>query len=272
MKEKEKSRIPTVSAAEQTKLKIFSFDRVDSTNRLAKDFARGLSDPLIPAEESFCADCHYLFIADSQSGGKGRLGRRFVSDGGVGLYMSYLFTPRRAPEELTTLTAYAAVCAAEAIERLCGGEVRIKWVNDIYIGGKKAGGILTESAITPTGEVAYAIVGIGINVKKRDFGELSEIATSLEDTLGACPDPRRLALLISERLGLFDEANKKSYMKDYRRRNTVLGEEVSVTPVSGAPYLARAVDVNDGGELILEDEKGCRFPISAADVSVKVKS
>jgi BirA family biotin operon repressor/biotin-[acetyl-CoA-carboxylase] ligase len=271
MKDREWTR-PQALSVLSPQLKIFSADQVDSTNRLAKDFAKGITDPLIPESEKFSEDYHYLFVADGQSGGKGRLGRRFVSDSGVGLYMSYLFKPKLPPAELTTLTAYAAVCAANAIERLCGGEVGIKWVNDIYIGGKKAAGILTESALTPAGEVAYAIVGIGINVKKRNFGELSEIATSLEESLGVCPDRSELALLISEGLRKFDTADKKEYMNEYKRRSTVLGKEITVNPISGEPYAARAVDIDESGELILENEKNERFSISAADVSIRVRS
>lgn len=251
-------------------LKLFIFEKTDSTNRLAKDFARGMPLDELPTGECYCPDMNYLFIANEQSKGKGRLGRRFESDAGVGLYMSYLFSPNLPPERITNLTAYAAVCSAEAIENLCGGEVGIKWVNDLYIGGKKAAGILTEASLSPEGGISYAAVGIGINIKSRDFGELAHIATTLEDGLGATPDPKELALSISKSLAEYEKAEASDFMKKYRAKNIVIGKTVRVTPIRGESYISHAVDIADSGELVLEDEHGCRHTISAADVSVKL--
>ena len=264
----EKKECSLKYSAVKSDIKLFTVDSVDSTNRLAKDFARGIKDSALPEGACYDKEQRYLFIAREQTAGKGRLDRRFLSERGVGLYMSFLFTPDVTPSELTTLTAYAAVCTASAIERLCGADVKIKWVNDMIIRGKKAAGILTEASLSSDG-VAYAIIGIGINLKKQNFGELSEIATSLEDSCGYSPAPEELALLISEQLSEFATADRSAYMNEYKKRSTVIGKNIKVIPTVGNPYEALAIDIADSGELIIENEQGVRTTLSAADVSVR---
>ena len=235
---------------------------------MARDFASFKDCEAIG--ERYDKNERYIFIADGQTAGRGRLGRSFISDGGAGLYASFLFSPKVKAEELSTLTSYAAVCTANAIERLTGGKVFIKWVNDIYIGEKKAAGILTEAALTPEGDVDFLIVGIGVNIKSRDFGELQNIATSLEDAFGVTPDAMELAEEIGKELFLFDKASRKEYMGEYRRRSILLGKTVRVTPVAGEEYLCRAEDISDSGELIAE-RNGEKISLSAGDVSLHLR-
>ena len=123
-------------------------DTVDSTNNLAKQQAR----QGIPAGT--------VLIADRQSAGRGRLGRTFLSPGGVGIYFSVILRPACRPQALMHLTCASAVSMADAVERACGFRPGIKWTNDLVVGSKKICGILTELSVDPaTGLVDYAVVG-----------------------------------------------------------------------------------------------------------------
>ena len=162
-----------------SQLRICRYDVIDSTNTQARRLAgEGDSSPL-------------LIIAREQSAGRGRLGRSFFSPADTGLYMTLLYYPDRSVAELTGLTCAAAWASALAVERLCGISSQIKWVNDLYLGGRKVCGILCESFGTPHG-TAIA-VGIGINLTTKDFPDaLDSIAGSLQSKI----DPEVLALRI----------------------------------------------------------------------------
>jgi BirA family biotin operon repressor/biotin-[acetyl-CoA-carboxylase] ligase len=110
-------------------------------------------------------------IAETQSGGKGRLGRSFFSPMGTGIYMSILLRPQLEMENAVLITTLAAVCVAQAVENVTDKQTGIKWVNDIYYNGKKICGILTEAGCDcENGRLNYAVLGIGIKVYGRQTG------------------------------------------------------------------------------------------------------
>ena len=111
------------------------FEELDSTNRYLKELAAKDARP------------GTVIIANRQSAGRGRLGRKFFSPGEKGIYMSILLRPDIPLERAVLITSMAAVAVARAIERVSGIEAKIKWVNDIFLKGKKVCGILTEAGI-----------------------------------------------------------------------------------------------------------------------------
>ena len=119
----------------------------------------------------------YVIIANGQTEGRGRRGRSFYSPVDTGIYLSILLRPKEiATNELTNLTSMAAVAACETIEEVSGQTPGIKWVNDIYIDGRKVSGILTEASISmENGSVEYVVVGIGFNVYLPEDGFSGEI-------------------------------------------------------------------------------------------------
>jgi len=121
--------------------KILLYELTDSTNERAREYAREKTDNRSPV----------VFIADGQTAGRGRRGRSFVSNSGAGIYISILTYPEAVGADATVATSRAAVCLARAIESLCDCDVRIKWVNDLYLGGKKLAGILTEGEVAQDG-------------------------------------------------------------------------------------------------------------------------
>ena len=134
--------------------KVYHFKTVDSTNTVCKRLAmEGAPDGT-------------TVIAARQTAGRGRMGRGFESPEGMGLYLSMLWRSVTSPEGLLPLTAMASACAAEAIRRVTGADVRIKWPNDLVLHGKKLVGILTESALNGSGGVDYVVIGIGVNLRQ----------------------------------------------------------------------------------------------------------
>ncbi len=202
-----------------------------------------------------------VILAETQTAGRGRLGRSFFSPAGSGIYLSILLRPKTL--DAGKLTTLAAVVVADAISRVCGIEVGIKWVNDLIFDGKKLCGILAEGA-----GADFAVLGIGINVTKSAFPpELADIATSLEEVTGEAPDRNRLIAEILKRLTKAD-LEGFSHMDEYRRRSLTLGKWVNILG-SGETVFVRAIE--DDGALLVEDPTGQPRRISSGEVSVRAK-
>ena len=236
-------------------MKIFRYGVTDSTNTRAREYAR-LHDAKLPA----------VFIAEGQTEGRGRRGRSFDSEIGAGLYISFLFRPDASLSDPAKITARAAVAVCRAIDRACGLSVGIKWVNDIFSSNKKLGGILTEGEFdSDTGELSYAVCGIGVNLFSRTFAEeLRDIVTTVEDELGEPPDKQALTeALISE---FFDE--KADFIEEYRRRSIIIEKRVTVRRMSGESFIADVIDITDDAALLVQKEDGTREQLISAEVSV----
>lgn len=199
-------------------------------------------------------------IAARQTGGRGRLGRQFHSPEG-GLYLSTLIAPT------DTATCCAAVAAARAIESLCDAKIDIKWVNDLYINGRKVAGILAEGVLSPDGILTAVVLGIGINVGAMDFpAELQSIATSLGNEGFAVTREDLAAAFLG---ALTDALTDPTAMEEYRRRNLVLGRQVTVLR-GGEAYPATAEGITDAGHLLVRDETGHTHTLSSGEVSVRL--
>ena len=157
---------------------IFLYELTDSTNTRALEYGRG--GGITPA----------VFIAEEQTGGRGRRGRSFVSRADGGIFITFLLSPEDVGG-IEGATAFAAVAAREALLECCGVSTGIKWVNDLYAKtptgeDKKLAGILAESVIENS-SVSKIAIGMGINVYKKAISEeISDIATSLEEISGKC--------------------------------------------------------------------------------------
>ena len=236
---------------------VFLYDEIGSTNDEAKRYAKdGFSE-------------NAIFVAARQTGGRGRLGRSFSSDEG-GLYISYLLHPRLRAEDATMMTVYAAVALSEVLEKSTALKPKIKWVNDVYAGQKKLAGILTEGQALANGELAYAVVGIGVNVWKREFPEeLRGIATDIESECGERISIGDLALRLSERILRFEEATRDDYMDKYRDYSLVIGKRLTVISADGS-YEAEAVSIDDSGALTVRTDDGRLTRLFTGEVSVRL--
>ncbi len=193
-----------------------------------------------------------LLVAEEQTHGRGTKGRSFFSPEGTGIYMSFLLRPTYTPQECTFLTTMAAVSCAKAIEKVAGAKLQIKWVNDLYLSGKKAGGILTQAHLSKSGkEIEWAIVGIGINLSEPEGGfpdELKGIATTLEKKDGQIKN-RLISEIVNEFVFYYRSLTQKEFIEEYSKRLLGLNEEITVK--DGEEYKGTVIGIDDMCRLII---------------------
>lgn len=219
-------------------------DEVNSTNIAAKELA------------SAGAPHGTAVAADMQTMGRGRLGRTFVSPAGTGLYLSVILRPEIELEATAMMTTAASVAVAEAVEKLTGSAAQIKWVNDVYLNGKKICGILTEASLgLEMKSLDYAVIGIGVNVRSvrgKFDSELIKTASSIEDETGLIIDRNALCAAILDRLECYtDSLRERSFLEGYRRRELLTGNDITAM-VGNQPITGKALGIDDNGNLIVE--------------------
>ena len=215
--------------------------------------------------------CHdRIYIAEKQSAGRGRLGRSFSSGLG-GLYMTLRFERSVLAEDATKITVLAAVAVARAIERLVPIKAGIKWVNDIFVCGKKVSGILAEGVLGEDGKIALCVLGIGVNIKNALPRELSEIATSLSEVSDRVPDLADMAAEIIKEVYDLGGVPFSEIIEEYRARSVLIGKTVRVIKKCAPEYDARVLGISDAGELILELDGGKKELLATGEVSVRMR-
>lgn len=232
---------------------------VDSTNTRLK--AMAASTPTGSA-----------LLAEEQSGGRGTHGRSFQSPRGEGLYLSVLIRPHVGITDLLTLTGWVGVAAREAVERASGAPVDIKWLNDLYLNGKKLCGILTEFALlAESGEPDYVVVGMGVNMDQTldtfQAQGLGDIATSL--ALESWPvEPNHLAVCLLEALDQLvrDFPQKRAnYLERYRAHCVTLGRRVSFDG-EGTLQTGTVTGVDEAFALVVAGDDGTEHVVSSGTV------
>jgi BirA family biotin operon repressor/biotin-[acetyl-CoA-carboxylase] ligase len=239
------------------------YDEIESTNVEAKSLANS------GAPEGT------VVIAEAQTAGRGRLGRRWTSPSGKGLLFSVLLRPALPMSEAHLLTLVAACAAAEAIESLASAPVTIKWPNDLFIGDRKVGGILLEVA-GEQDEVDWIVVGIGVNVNT-EYSELPvalrRTATSLKMVGGEPVDRSELLarlLLALDRHYADAVANGfERALSGFRERDYLLSKGVSVQTREG-PVAGRAAGIDERGALLVELPQRQIRRFHSGDVTLKV--
>ncbi len=235
-------------------------DEVDSTNNAAKKLA------------SAGAVHGTTVTAERQTGGKGRLGRTFVSPPGTGVYMSVIVRPDFGLDVASMITSAAAVAAARAVEKLSGADVQIKWVNDLYMNGRKICGILTEASLgMEMSSLDYAVIGIGVNVRsvRAEFdSELQSVATSVEDETGLKLDRSALCAEILNELEVWlGRVTDRGFLPEYRRRELLTGHEITAS-VGGQTMSGLATGVDDNANLIVQLPDGTERHLSSGEASL----
>ena len=239
------------------------FDTIDSTNTRAKELA------------AQGAPHGTILIADSQTVGRGRLGRSFHSPAGTGIYLSLIIRPNCAPAKLMHLTCSAAVAACDAVEVACGIRPGIKWTNDLVYGKKKLAGILTELGLSTKGIVDFAIIGIGINCcqAESDFPpEIRNIAGSLHSVTGQSIHRAQVAAAVLDALYRMDQnllSDRVATMDRYRKDCITLGREISLVKADGSVRHGTALDIDEAGGLVVAFADGSRDTVTSGEVSVR---
>ena len=220
---------------------------VDSTNTYLKRMA-----PELKAAGSSESAPWRTVIAGSQSAGRGRMGRTFVSPAGSGVYLSVFLTPSLSARQAVRITTAAAVAACRAIEACTVGESPerkpcIKWVNDILIDGKKTCGILTEASVDlESGGMDWAIMGIGFNVYEPEGGfpgELKTIAGPIALTRRRDLRSRIAAAFLKSFREVYADLENGGFTEEYKARSFLIGRPVNVIRSDGIrPATACGID------------------------------
>ncbi|MDO5562850.1 MAG: biotin--[acetyl-CoA-carboxylase] ligase [Synergistaceae bacterium] len=214
-----------------------------------------------------------VVVANEQSAGRGRLGRTFYSPSGAGIYMSLLLRPNNYPAQLAArVTTIAAVAMCEAIEAVSDEEAQIKWINDIFIRGKKVCGILTEASFgLENSMLEYAVLGLGINVYKPAGGfpkELAHVAGAIFDAQRDDMKNRLAAEFLNRFMAYYAELGKTDYVKKYRSRCFVIGRHVKV--VSGSQTKnALVLGIDDECRLLVRYDDGSEESIFSGEISIR---
>lgn len=237
-------------------VELYFYDSIDSTNTQAKRLlAEGLSGKA-------------LITANEQTAGRGRQGRSFYSPKNTGIYYSYVFHPQKTLADAVFITTAAAVSVIRAIERLSAVKPTIKWVNDVYVEGKKVCGILTEAVSDfENGALESVIVGIGINVSTASFPtELQDTAASLGDA--SITRAQLLNTAVEELVRVAEDLENPAIMEDYKRHSAVIGKEITFIK-NGTTTKATAIDIDEKGGLVVKTEQGT-LTLSSGEITVRL--
>ena len=247
----------------ETEFDVHVEKKVTSTNTLLKELAKS------------GGKSGYVLIAEEQTEGRGRLGRIFFSPSKTGVYMSILLRPKMPIENALFITTSTAVAVSRAIEKISEGEVipQIKWVNDVFVNGRKVCGILTESSVDSNGMLEYAVLGIGINLlpPENDFpSELQQIAGSV---FGENNDEnlknKLVAEILKELAKLPANFMSDATLEEYRNRSMVVGKQV--TAIFGEQKESCFVlGIDEKARLVVKFENGKEKAISTGVVSIKI--
>jgi len=243
---------------------IFLSKEVGSTNEWAKELAR------LGASEGTVA------IAETQTHGRGRTGRKWISPRG-GLWFSVILRPKLSPQDTTKLTFVASLAVVEVLHKLYRLSAETKWPNDVIVNGRKICGILSEMA-TSGRDVSFVVVGIGVDVNfnvERFFpASFRPFATSVQDELGRKVSLEELFRTLLEKLeGIYGLLTGKGFcpvLEEWKRYAGFLGHEVEVSDHDGK-ICGLAFDVDQEGALVLRLEDGTLKHVLAGDVSLRAK-
>lgn len=239
-------------------MKIFFFEKVGSTNDLAYQYALKNNGEGV------------VFVAESQTKGRGRMGRKWFSPKGKGLWFSLILRPKIGISDVTLLPLLTAVSCADAINKTLSLNVKIKWPNDLLINNKKIGGVLLEMK-AEVDRINFLIVGIGIdvNIDHKDYPEcLKDKATSLKIESGATVSRPKLLASILESLEnnyLSFPNNKIDIVKAYSSLCSNLGKMIKVETQTGV-VSGKAVKIEESGCLVLRDDHGRLLKMSSGDI------
>jgi len=241
---------------------IHVFEQTTSTNDVIEKLARaGVKEGAV-------------VFAESQTKGRGRLGRKWISPGRKGLWFSVLLRPDLRPQETTQLTVASATALRRAIQSATGLHPEIKWPNDIVIGGKKVAGILTELS-AELDKVRHVILGIGVDVNLGvgEFPpELRKLATSLKIESGRAISRAELATAILRELdsdyaricgGGFSEV-----ADEWQEHCQTIGSQVTIQ-IGERRIRGRAESLDDDGALLLRTDHGRLERITGGDVTLE---
>lgn len=247
-----------VSQALNTKLigkKIYYFDTVSSTMDIAFQLGiKGLAEGT-------------LVLAESQTKGRGRLGRSWFSPKYKGIYLSLILRPKILPNQASIFTLLSAVSICEAIREVVNLDAKIKWPNDILIHNKKLGGILTELN-AEMDEIYFVIVGMGLNVnndKKTQVEDATSLKEQKKENINRISLLQEILRKIEANYLLFQKKGSQPIIEKWCSYNITLGKRVKI--ICQKEHLeGQAMSIDIDGGLLLRNDSGLTQKIMTGDV------
>ena len=254
------------------------FNTIDSTNTYAKKL---LLDPGKNFHQTIIA-------AQSQTAGRGRIGRNFESPAGTGVYFSLIVTPQGGISQPAFITASTAVAVCRAIKKLYKVQPSIKWINDIYIENKgrlkKCAGILTEGITNfESGQIESAVIGIGVNISPSEQiknSEAASVAGYLTEAEGAGAGTttetalpsrcRFIAEIAGQVFAILNESPGK-VISEYKKQVFLIGQKITVHPLIGddkSAYSATAIDIDKNAALVVKLDDGSKRTLNSGEVTL----
>ncbi len=246
---------------EQIGKRIYTLSQASSTNEVAFRLAlKGAGEGVV-------------VLAESQTKGKGRMGRPWESPTGLNIYLSLILRPRIVPSKTPLITLMAAVACAEAIDEVTGLLPAIKWPNDLLLKRKKLGGILTEADME-LDRINFLVVGIGINVNMTGAlfpPSIKDTATSLQEALGR--EIPRIALIqailrhLEQWYKRLAQGNVEEITRRWKELSLVKGQQIEVTSL-GEVVRGTALDIDEDGALLVQTDNNTIKRVVAGDVTL----
>ncbi len=254
------NRVKKYLGAYADKFTLDVYDEIGSTNNVLKENAANLPN-------------WHAAIANSQSAGKGRIGRSFFSPKGTGVYVSVLVRHDLPLTDAEHITTVAAIAACKAIDEYTKANAAIKWINDVYIEGKKTCGILTEASINiESGSMEWVVIGIGFNVYEPEGGfpeEIKDIAGAISKERICDLRSKLAAGFLRHFYDIFNALPDTSYIEDYKKRSFVIGQDIYVIK-QGTSTPAVALDIDKDCHLIVRYEDGRVETLNSGEVSTRL--
>lgn len=208
-----------------------------------------------------------LVIAETQTKGRGRLGRSWLSPKHKGIYLSLILKPKILPAQSPVVTLLVSISICEAIKEVTGLDAKIKWPNDIFIQNKKLGGILTELN-AEMDEIHFMVIGIGLNVNN-DKNSLLPSATSLKELkkeqISRVSLTQEMLRRIEKDYLSFQKQGSLPVVNKWRNYNITLGRRVKIA-CQREHLEGQAVDIDTDGGLLIRDDSGLIRKIMTGDI------
>lgn len=243
--------------------KIFCYRNIGSTNEQAKIFAnKGFKEGTV-------------IISESQTDGRGRLGRKWESDRDVGIYMSIILKPNISIENISQITLLAGIAVCNAIQKETNLKPMLKWPNDIIINSKKVCGILTELN-AETNKINYLVTGIGVNINNTYFDStIKDKASSLFLESKSIYSRRNIVVSILSEFEIVYEKfklNTFNYFVNYYK-SICLNLNRKVIAISQNNIISgTAIDIKNDGSLVIKLDDGSIVCVSCGEVSLQVEN
>lgn len=226
---------------------IVYLEKTTSTNDIAKKLGdEGASEGTV-------------VIAEEQSKGRGRMGRKWATHRGEAIAMTLLLRPEIHVKDAPSITPILALSTVQGIMEAYKIECGIKWPNDVVLNRKKLSGILTEMKAAGN-MVGNIVVGIGLNINQEEFEEeIQDIAISLKKFSGIDYDRRKIISAILNRFednyDMFKEHGISCFREDLKKYSVLIGERVKISLIEDE-FEGEAVDISDDGSLLVKKDDG----------------